>query len=444
VSGDSTTRAIAAALEQLLFSQAAPTGFSDAYWTVGRGIYDRRRYAPLWTGTDAMGAKRAQRLALLCRAPDEGIALDLPQSVPPPAAALPFGRGADSLARRDLNLTFAFARYLATLSKGAVGPVAAGAAWHVAPPQPIPDSTLAALIETPDGGGIARVMPASPQYALLSRALGRLLALGSQSYSSADAGSGPLRPGSSGIAVQRLRQELVRRGDLPPDDASGASYDAAVTSGVRNFQRRVGLVADGRVGPATRAALDVPADVRALTVAANLERYRWIPRAPMGQTVTFDIAAGSARVSRNGMVVLNTRIRALSSCRVRIPPVLADTITRVTSSDAAITVWLGAGDSVVVRSAAPTRNTSACLVADDFTALRGALAPMAGPNSQATELYLIWPTAYVATDSALMYRSDATGADRRLSAILPAPTADRPAVCDSLAQPHAGATEPPK
>jgi hypothetical protein len=107
-------------------------------------------------------------------------------------------------------------------------------------------------------------------------------------------------------------------------------------------------------------------------------------------------------------------------------------------------VWLGAGDSVVVRSAAPTRNTSACLVADDFTALRGALAPMAGPNSHATELYLIWPTAYVAADSALMYRSDATGADRRLSAILPAPTADRPAVCDSLAQPHAGAAEPPK
>jgi murein L,D-transpeptidase YcbB/YkuD len=438
---DSATQATAAALEQLLFSQAAPTGFPQAYWSLARRVYDGRHYAPLWAGSETSDVERRARLALLCRARDEGIVLALPHSGAP-VSARSHGRSADSLARRDLRLTFALAQYLATLAQGAVGPLAAGAAWHVAPPLTVPDSTLASLILTPDGAGIANVMPASPQYALLSRALKRLLDIEAQAHSGWPADSVPLRPGSRGPAVERIRQQLVQRGDLAPADSSGSSYDATVTSGVRNFQRRVGLAPDGRVGPTTRAALNVTPDVRARALIANMERYRWIPRAPLGPAVILDIAEGSAQLLRNGVLVLNSRIRATSSCGMHIPPVIADTIARVSGSDAAITVRFVSGDSVVIRSAARNRNTSACLIADDLAALRGALATSTADDSPATELYLIWPTAYVGADSALMYRHDVTGADARLGARLPATPMEVPDVCDTLAEVHAGAAVP--
>jgi len=429
---DSATQATAAALEQLLFSQAAPAGFSQTYWSIGRRIYDSRHYAPLWSGTENTDATRRARLELLCRAADEGVAPALPDSGAPRAAPA-FGRSADSLARHDLRLTFALAQYLATLAQGAVGPIAAGAAWHVAPPRAVPDSVLAAVILTPDGAAIESVMPASPQYNFLTRELKHLLDIDAQDSARAVGDSALLRPGSRGPAVERLRQRLVRRGDLAPSDSSGIRYDATVARGVRNFQRRVGLDPDGSIGPATRAALDVTTGARARTVAANLERYRWIPRVPTGPTMIVDVADGSARLLRNGVLVLNARIRATSNCRTHLPPVIADTIVRVTGGDAVVTLRLAAGDSVIIRSEAQSRNTSACFIADDLAALRSALANSVAEDSPATELYLIWPTAYVGADSALMYRPDVTGADARLGARLPVPTVNRPDVCDSLA-----------
>lgn len=432
MSADSVTQATAANLEQILFSQDAPTGFTQKYWAFGRRIYDGRHYAPLWTGPAATAAERRIRLSLLCRARYEGVVPALLFSEM--AATKPvYGRGADTLARRDLRLTFALVEYLTTLAHGAVDPIAAGAAWNVASPPAPSDSTLAALIEAPDSAGIARLTPASRQFAPLSRALKRLLYLDLQGGWHGMVDSIQLHPGSRGPAVTRLRQRLVSSGDLPVADSLGATYSAAVTRGVRKFQQRVGLTADGRVGPATRAALDVATDVRARTVAANLERYRWIPRVPMGQAVIVDVAGGSAQVWRNGALVLSTPIRAASNCRVRIPPVIADTVAHVAYSGTAISMRLLAGGSVIIRSAALRRSASACLVADDFTALRGAIAASTLPNSPATELYLIWPTAYVAADSALMYRSDATYEDARLGAELPALTANRSTICDSVA-----------
>src|SRR5665213_1876845 len=82
-SSDSLTQPTAADLEQILFSQDAPAGFPQEYWTLGRRIYDGRHYAPLWTGPEAISDKRRIRMGLLCRADDEGIALS------PPLAAAP-------------------------------------------------------------------------------------------------------------------------------------------------------------------------------------------------------------------------------------------------------------------------------------------------------------------------------------------------------------------
>lgn len=430
VSRDSLTQATAADLEQLLFSQDAPSEFSQEYWALGRRIYDARRYAPLWIGSEATDEERQIRFGLLCRAQDEGIVLTLLPAGPSATKPAYNNRRVDSTARRDLRLTFALTQYLTMRARGSVTPSAVGAEWNVAPPARPSDATLAALIETADSVGIAHLMPPSPQYALLSRALKHLLDIQSRGGWSDLADSVPLAPGSRGPAVERLRKRLVLSGDIAAADSVGASYTAAVTRGVRKFQRRVGLAQDGHVGSATRAELEVTAQARARTVAANLERYRWLPRTLIGQIVILDLAGESMQVSRNGMPVLTTTIHVTPNCRMRIPPVIADTIARISASDAAIGMHLAKGDSVTIRGNASHGEGAACLIADNLAGLRTVLTVPGVPGSSATVLYLIWPTAYVAGDSTLMYRHDATGADARIGASLPAPRVNDSAICE--------------
>jgi len=84
--------------------------------------------------------------------------------------------------------------------------------------------------------------------------------------------SGPsLRLGSRHASVPLLRARLVATGDLAPQAAGSPASTivaAAMIRGLRRFQDRHGLGADGVLGPATRRALAVPLGVR----AAQLER----------------------------------------------------------------------------------------------------------------------------------------------------------------------------
>lgn len=428
-SNDSLTQATGADLEQILFSQDAPPGFPQQYWALGRRIYDARRYAPLWSGPDSASDKRAMRTELLCRAHDEGIALELP--VPATPASRAFGRRVDSLARRDLSLTFALVQYFTTAARGAVSPASVGAHWYVPQPAMLPDATIASLVSAPESAAVAQVMPASPQYALLSGAYNGLMRIDARGGWPPD--SALLHSGARGASVTSLRRRLVLSGDLAPAESAGTSYTAAVVNAVSSFQRRMGLAPDGRVGPGTRAALNMPASARARIVAANLERYRWLPRTTSGQVVILDVAAGSASVSRGGAVITHTRLRVTPDCSLHIPPVIADTVVSAGGKDNAFRIHLARGDSVLIRAPAASRGASACLVVDDVDVLRSALAAPVSTLSPATEMYLIWPTAFVAPDSTLMFRQPGTDADARLDAQMPRPSATRPPVCDSLA-----------
>jgi L,D-transpeptidase YcbB len=91
-------------------------------------------------------------------------------------------------------------------------------------------------------------------------------------------GSPPkLEPGQTYLGVARLRERLIALGDLAPDAAPTATYDGAVVDAVTSFQRRHGLTADGIVGKATLAQLQMPPTVRARQIVLSLERLRWTP-----------------------------------------------------------------------------------------------------------------------------------------------------------------------
>ena len=64
-----------------------------------------------------------------------------------------------------------------------------------------------------------------------------------------------LEVGSSGSDVTRVQKKLIQYGYMT--GAADGRYGEKTRDAVRWFQRRNGLTADGRVGPATAAALGV-------------------------------------------------------------------------------------------------------------------------------------------------------------------------------------------
>jgi len=120
-----------------------------------------------------------------------------------------------------------------------------------------------------------------------------------------------LVPGeTSDERIPLLRRRLIASGDLDPAESSNEAplYDGAVVEGVRHFQRRHGLEPDGTVGARTLATLNVPVEARLSQLAANLERWRWMPHQLGRRHVSVNIPATSLDLVEDGAVTLSMRV----------------------------------------------------------------------------------------------------------------------------------------
>ncbi len=96
----------------------------------------------------------------------------------------------------------------------------------------------------------------------------------------------PARPGRSSAALEvnqayaglaLLAERLVAVGDLAPLQPVSAFYEGSLVEAVQSFQRRHGLPAQGVLGPATLAQLQVKPRARVRQIELTLERLRWTP-----------------------------------------------------------------------------------------------------------------------------------------------------------------------
>ncbi|MGL4905295.1 MAG: L,D-transpeptidase, partial [Plesiomonas sp.] len=125
---------------------------------------------------------------------------------------------------------------------------------------------------------IQSLAPQNRQYALMQKALARLIHESSEGWP--QLGSGPsLRPGDYSPEVIVLDRILQLTGDLSGNvaDISGDLYSGARVEAVENFQRQHGLAADGVIGPRTRFWLNQDPQTRAALLALNMQRLRLLP-----------------------------------------------------------------------------------------------------------------------------------------------------------------------
>jgi murein L,D-transpeptidase YcbB/YkuD len=119
-----------------------------------------------------------------------------------------------------------------------------------------------------------------------------------------------LKPGTTDGRIVALRRRLAVTGDLAGHSLDDESYDEPLAVAVRSFQARHQLTADGAVGPATLAALNVPVEDRITQIRVNLERGRHVLH-EIGDDdlVIVDIAGYELRYVHNRKVTWTSRVQ---------------------------------------------------------------------------------------------------------------------------------------
>ncbi|MCK6449497.1 MAG: L,D-transpeptidase family protein [Alphaproteobacteria bacterium] len=288
-----------------------------------RRVYELAQHEALWHARPEAEADAREIEARLRAAGDHG--LDTGDLHLPALARLQGAGDARALAERDVLLTDALLRHAVKLRQGSVPEDAFGQGWSIEADDFLPaDGLIQAVRERSVASWLDALEPADPQYRRLIGALRHYRGI-------AALGGWPIVPGDEELKLDGddprlpvLRERLGAEGDLP----DGARDAPALLAAVQRFQARHGLDPDGRIGAATLAALHVTADHRAAQIAANLERWRRLPRRADDVYVEVNVADATLTLVEHGVPVLTTRV-IVGDVRHRTP-VLAATITGIT------------------------------------------------------------------------------------------------------------------
>jgi murein L,D-transpeptidase YcbB/YkuD len=248
-------------------------------------LYAAGGFIPVWVDSAGRPNRDARdALTLLTDSANEGLdPLDYrAPSLSDLAASLavsPAPRIAD-IAAFDSDLSASTLRYLRELHQGRIDPRAMG--FRMTVPADTHDFAAllaSALVDHRVPQLASDLAPRLALYRALRGALARyrFLAAGTE-HQNPRPPAASVRPGQSYAGLDRLRRQLVAFGDLSGDTPLTSSlYEGAMVEAVRRFQARHAIDADGVLGKATLAALDVPLAWRVRQIELALERLRWLP-----------------------------------------------------------------------------------------------------------------------------------------------------------------------
>lgn len=293
----------------------------EAVWSELLRFYEQRAYLPAWFDGLTPRPQAGSLLAALGRLerpggerPREVTAelerlLDLHLQAPAPEGAYEL----------DLALTHAYLDASFERLYGRLQPATAGVPWRIPPRR----TDLAAHLEAALSGfalerSLADLDPRHEQFQRLEaahRRYRRIVAAGGWPEVGDGIFPGPRPRLEEGEAADpahlaTLARRLAAEGYLTPERAAAARerYDRELARAVEAFQRDRGLDPDGKLGPATLAALDVPAERRLRQIEVNLLRWRWLPEQRAARSVVVNIPAFRLDVVEEGSSVLSLRV----------------------------------------------------------------------------------------------------------------------------------------
>lgn len=176
---------------------------------------------------------------------------------------------------------------------------------------------LKAVAESRLDRAAGETAPTHPQYAPLLAELARYRALlGDHAWLGplSPPPGGKLMPGQPYADLSRLSKRLQQLGDLPAGAVTAKHYEAALVDGVKSFQIRHALPADGILAGPTLQQLNVPPAARIQQLILALERLRWTPlpdkrrhieiNIPEFMLRAYDFRAGSRQQVLNMRVIV--------------------------------------------------------------------------------------------------------------------------------------------
>jgi murein L,D-transpeptidase YcbB/YkuD len=143
-----------------------------------------------------------------------------------------------------------------------------------------------------------------------------------------------LRPGDRHPQIDQLKQFLITLGDLMPEEQKGNDpkkldlYTSKISDGVKKFQLRHGLAADGVIGKGTAAEISLPLKQRITQIELALERLRWLPEINAGAYIIVNIPAFQLwafdDISKNSPVTINMKVVVGKALKNQTPVLMAE------------------------------------------------------------------------------------------------------------------------
>jgi murein L,D-transpeptidase YcbB/YkuD len=137
----------------------------------------------------------------------------------------------------------------------------------------------------------ASLPPPFERYRALRTALGQYRNIAAKGGWEPIAAGPALKPGMSDPRVVQLRRRLAAENPPGSIETTSPVYDPQLAAIVAAAQERYGLEPDSVVGPGVLKALNAPVETRIGQIAANMERWRWMPRAWPTTRIEVNIAA---------------------------------------------------------------------------------------------------------------------------------------------------------
>lgn len=273
-------------------------------------LYRQREYRPIWYAAHGPRPLLISLVAYLRRAQAEGLAMAQFQQAleayrQPPANAL-------QLAQQELIFSDRFLRYIQQVGNGRFVPRQMDDEWFIYPDSFDRVAVLEQILELGMDMDrvLARMPPPHSGYRKLREQLARYRELAAWGgWPSLEAGE-TLKAGDWDLRVPVLRERLRISGDLHDDEDAGTSalFDEGLSGALLRFQERHGLQVDGRLGPNTRAALNVPVADRINQILINMERWRWLPRYAEGKYLLVNMAGFELEVYERHQAVMTMRV----------------------------------------------------------------------------------------------------------------------------------------